>query len=100
MGRKLVRAKDLEKRRTMAAFDQVLQQFDEDSIGWTAFCLDCEEATEICELQEAVVEWRDRHQVESGHEVMVHREWETPDGFGGGWLPIGASICPGCKGDR
>ena len=77
MGRKLVRAKDLERRRIMAAFDQTLQQFDESCIGWTACCLGCEQATEICGEREAVLEWRQRHQAASGHEVMVHRESEA-----------------------
>lgn len=87
MGRKLVRAKDLERRRMMATFDQMLQQFDESCIGWTACCLGCEEATEICAEREAVLEWRQRHHAASGHEVMVHREWESLDGLDGGWVP-------------
>jgi hypothetical protein len=87
MGRKLVREKDLERRRIMAAFDQVLQQVDESCIGWTAYCLGCDQATARCAERDAVLEWKKRHQGESGHEVMMHREWETPDGMGQGSLP-------------
>ena len=86
MGRKLVRAKDLERRRIMTAFDQVLQRFDDTCIGWRAYCLGCEQGTERCEEREAVLEWRQRHQGASGHEVIVHREWETLDGLMGGSL--------------
>ena len=87
MGRKLVRAKDLERRRMMAAFDQMLHDFEGSSKGWTACCLNCEAATTICENKDAVLEWKQRHETQSGHEVMVHREWESADGLGGGWEP-------------
>ncbi len=87
MGRKLVRAKDLERRRAMAAFDQVLQEVDASCRGWTACCLDCDAATERCADREAVQEWKARHQAASRHEVMMHREWESPDGLSEVWGP-------------